>query len=246
MTSSISVSRSRAIRVNRVVTCATLSLTFASYFWQPGHLLPYALDIVVRAYLHFIAGVMAHESVHGHLGNTRSANQWWGRLALLPTTVPFVTFRKTHLHHHSATNIPEADPDEFLNTPHAWQIPFRAFALPYHWVFWMWRSGRFPRRDRIEYVLSYLAVGVVYGTIAYFTSLERVVVGQLTSATLHSLLLWYCFAIKTHEGYSTGALETRSHNYDSRLLYWLSFGLSMHRLHHMEPRLAWLQMSKAA
>jgi fatty acid desaturase len=157
-----------------------------------------------------------------------------------------VTFRKTHLQHHSATNIPEVDPDEFLNTPHTWQIPFRAFSLPYHWVVWMWKTGRFPFRDRVEYALNYVVVAAVFGTIAYFTSLERVLVGLLASATLHSFLLWYWFAIKTHEGYSTGAPETRSHNYDGRLLYWLSFGLSMHRLHHMKPRLAWLQMLKSA
>ncbi len=236
------VSRHRAVVVNRFIACSSVSMAFASYFFQPAGWISCAIDVVIRAYLHFVAGVMAHESVHGHLGNTRSANLWWGRLALLPTTVPYVTFRKTHLQHHSSTNVPEMDPDEFLNTPHRWQIPLRAWALPYHWVVWMWRNGRFQRRDRLEYALNYVAAVLLYGVVAYFTSPERVVLGLTASAALHSLLLWYCFAIKTHEGYSTGSPETRSHNYDGRFLYWISFGLSMHRLHHMQPRLAWLQM----
>jgi len=235
------ISRARAVLVNRGVAGAAVSMAFATYFTQPVTFVAYAVDFVVRAYLHFIAGVMAHESVHGHLGNTRSANRWWGRLALFPTTVPYVTFRTTHLHHHANTNVPELDPDEFLNTRHAWQIPIRAFALPYHWVVWMWKTGRFTRTVRREYLLNYLAAAVVYGVIAYFTSVQRVVLGFLASATLHALFLWYYFAIKTHAGYSTAAMETRSHNYDGALLYWLSFGLSLHRVHHMTPRLAWLQ-----
>jgi fatty acid desaturase len=94
---------------------------------------------------------------------------------------------------------------------------------------------------RREYLLNYLAGAVVYGVIAYFTRVQRVGLGFLASATLHALFLWYYFAIKTHAGYSTAAMETRSHNYDGALLYWLSFGLSLHRVHHMTPRLAWLQ-----
>src|ERR1051326_1597932 len=53
--------------------------------------------IVLRVYLHFVGGSMAHESVYGHLGNSRLLNSWWGRFTLIPTTVPFVIFRKTHL-----------------------------------------------------------------------------------------------------------------------------------------------------
>jgi fatty acid desaturase len=229
--------------VNRITICSVVCAALGSYFWQPTLLVHYVIDVVVRAYLHFAAGSMGHESVHGHLGNSRSANTWWGRIALLPTTVPFVIFRKTHLHHHAATNIPEKDPDEFLNTPRSWQIPLRAWALPYHWVTWLWRHGRLTRRDRLEYAATYLAEAAIYGTIAYIAGVERLLLGLIPATALHSLVLWYGFAIKTHEGYSTGPAEKRSHNYYGRLVYWLSFGLSMHRLHHLRPQLAWLQMS---
>src|SRR5262245_1247168 len=238
----LSASRSRATLVSRALTLASVGGALASYLYQPAGLFAVVADVVVRAYLHFVAGVMAHEGVHGHMGNTRWSNDWWGRLALLPTTVPYVTFRKTHLHHHSATNIPELDPDEFLSTPHWWQIPLRAFLLPYHWMIWMWRHGKFTRRDLVEYGLHYAGIAVVYGAFMSVAGWERVLTGLLASATLHSFLLWYWCAIKTHEGYSTGAAATRSHTYDSRFLYWLSFGLSLHQVHHMQPRLAWLEM----
>ncbi len=43
----------------------------------------WAIDIVFRAYAHFVAAVMAHEGVHGHLGNTRRTNEFvrWRGLA---------------------------------------------------------------------------------------------------------------------------------------------------------------------
>ncbi len=238
------VTRPFAILVNRVVICFAVGLALGSYFWHPARIFQYLLDICLRAYLHFVAGSMAHEAVHGHLGNSKRANLWWGRVALIPTTVPGVTFRKTHLRHHAATNIPLEDPDEFLNTKRSWEIPLRALAMPHHWVMWLHRQNRLTRRDRIEYLVTYLVYTAVYGLIACFAGVERVLLGLLPAAILHSWILWYLFAVKTHEGYSTGTPESRSHNYYGRLLYWLSFGLSMHRLHHLKPNLAWLQMAR--
>jgi fatty acid desaturase len=214
----------------------------ATYFWHPAGTFLVALDILVRTYFHFVAGAMAHEGVHGHLGNSKRANRWWSRLALIPATVPEVTFRKTHIQHHAETNVPDKDPDEFLNTDRVWQIPFRAIAMPHHWLIWLYKRGRFTRTDRVEFVSTYLALFAIYGTIAAFVGVERVLLGLLSAAVLHSLLLWYFFAIKTHEGYHMGMAAKRSHNYYGKLLYWLSFGLSMHRTHHMKPQLAWLQM----
>jgi beta-carotene hydroxylase len=237
------VSRGQAILVNRITISSVVAMALASYFWQPARLIEYIADVVLRAYLHFVAGSMAHESTHGHLGNTRSSNFWWGRLALLPSATPFVTFRKTHLQHHAATNVPERDPDEFMNTRRCWEIPIRALLLPSHWVLWLWKHGRLTGRDVVEYVLTCAVQAATFGALAYVTGLSRVVTGFLASATIHSVVLWYFFAVKTHEGYSTGAAVTRSHNYYGRLLYRATFGLSMHRLHHMQPGLAWTQMA---
>ena len=237
------MNRTHTIRLNRAITLVSVFGALLTYLMRPLGVAMWALDIVVRAYLHFVAGVMAHEGVHGHLGETRSANSWWGRFAMLPTTVPYATFCATHRQHHRSTNIPRLDPDEFLNTPHKWQIPFRAFALPYHWLLSMFWDHSLTRRVRIECYIHYSAVGLIYGALGWLVGFERVVIGLLCSSTLHSLLLWYAFAIKTHEGYSTGSAETRSHNYRGKWVYWFSLGLSMHQLHHMTPKLAWIAMA---
>jgi fatty acid desaturase len=238
-----SLDRKRSILISRITICATVTGAIATYFWHPAGAFLVALDILVRTYFHFVAGAMAHEGVHGHLGNTKAANRWWSRLALIPTTVPEVTFRKTHIQHHAETNIPEKDPDEFLNTNHWWEVPFRAVAMPHHWLVWLLKRGRFTEQDRIEFAITYAGLIAIYGTIAAFVGVQRVLLALIPSAILHSLVLWYLFAIKTHEGYYRGMAAGRSHNYYGKFMYWLSFGLSMHRTHHLKPQLAWLQMA---
>jgi fatty acid desaturase len=94
----------------------------------------------------------------------------------------------------------------------------------------------------VEYALTYAGYFVVYGIIISQVGLSRFLLGLLPAAILHSFLLWYPFAIKTHEGYSQGLAEARSHNYRGRLAYFFSFGLSLHRAHHFWPNLGWLQM----
>ena len=59
---------------------------------------------------------------------------------------------------------------------------------------------------------------------------------------LVSLLLWYPFAVQTHEGFSTGSAISRSHNYYGHFMYWFSLGLSMHRVHRLQPKLSWLEL----
>lgn len=238
------ISRDHAIVINRVTAFAAVSMTLGTYFWQPVSTVHYIGDVFLRTYLQFVAGVMAHECVHGHLGNSSLSNRWWGRFTMLPMLVPYPIFRKEHLQHHAATNIPGQDPDEFMNARRSWEIPLRAIALPIHWALWLHNNGRLTRRDRIENRVSLLTGVLVYAVVGYFAGIQRVVLGFIPVALLHSVFLWYTFAAKTHEGYSTGAPESRSHNYHSRLFYWFSFGLSLHRTHHLNPQLAWVQMAR--
>jgi fatty acid desaturase len=108
---------------------------------------------------------------------------------------------------------------------------------------WLLKRKRFTSRDQIQYGLNYVAIAAIYGSIAMFVGIDRVLLGLIPAAILHSLFLWYFFAIKTHEGYRRAMAVERSHNYYGKLLYWLTFGLSMHRTHHMKPQLGWLQMA---
>jgi fatty acid desaturase len=213
-------------------------------FWQPPSLLAYALDVLVRSYLVFLGTVMAHEAVHGHLGRSRGANMWWGRVALLSSMVPFTNFRKTHRLHHAHTNDPERDPDYFLKSRTALDTVLRALAMPHHWLFWLRARGMLSRDDRIELLFNYLGIACVFGAVGYVVGPVRLAAGMLPTFVIVSLLLWYPFAVKTHERYSTGSEASRSHNYYGSFMYWFSLGLSMHREHHLKPWLSWVELRR--
>ncbi|MCC7380809.1 MAG: fatty acid desaturase [Deltaproteobacteria bacterium] len=235
-------SRDRVHRLSRLIIVLINVAAVGSLALQPEGALAWTADILGRTYLMFLAGVMAHEGSHGHLGRTRVANDWWGRLALVPTWVPYLNFRKTHRLHHARTNIPGEDPDLFVKADHWWEVPLRAVAVPHHWLVWLHERGWLRRRDIGELVVHYLAMIAIYSAVATQTSVARVTWGLVPALILDSMLLWIPFAMKTHEGFSTGAPEARSHNYYGRFLYWFSLGLSMHRVHHLRPGLSWIEI----
>ena len=102
--------RAQIYYLSRTIICLTVLLSIGSLLIPINNPLLVLVDILLRTYLIFIGTVMAHESVHGHLGKTKAANFWWGRIALLPSMVPFTNFRKTHQLHHAHTNLPDRDP----------------------------------------------------------------------------------------------------------------------------------------
>jgi fatty acid desaturase len=232
----------RVHRLSRAVILVLVSVSFAGLLAAPATWWGWTLDLLARSWLAFIGAVMAHEGVHGQLGRTLGANAWWGRLALLPVLVPFTNFRGTHLQHHRHTNEPGKDPDLFLKTPHRWELPLRALAMPHQWFFWMRRRGELPSGHTRDLVLNYLAIAACYLPVAILAGPWRIVTGVLPVCVLVSFVLWIPFAHLTHQGYSTGDPAARSHNYFGRLAYWFSFGLSMHREHHLRPHLAWVEL----
>jgi fatty acid desaturase len=236
--------RPKIYLLSRSIICAVVVISIGTLFLQPANLLQYIVDTLLRTYLMFIGTVMAHEGVHGHLGRTRAANFRWGRLALLPTMVPFTNFRKTHHLHHAYTNIPGKDPDHFMKSRNLMELVLRAIAMPHHWFFWLWKRGRIRRKDLIELILNYLVIFAVYGVILASVGASRLFWGMAPALILVSVLLWYPFAVQTHAGFSTGPAELRSHNYYGRFMYWFSLGLAMHREHHRQPKLSWLELKE--
>ncbi len=228
--------------LNRSIICAAVIISIGSLFLQPTNFLQYIIDTLLRTYLMFVGTVMAHEGVHGHLGRTRTANFNWGRFALLPTMVPYTNFRKTHHLHHAYTNVPGQDPDHFMKSRNLLEIVLRALAMPHHWFFWLWKRGRIRKQDLIELILNYLVIFAVYGAILASVGSARLFWGMVPPLVLVSVLLWYPFAVQTHEGFSTGAAELRSHNYYGRFMYWFSLGLGMHREHHLQPKMSWIEL----
>ena len=236
--------RPKVYFLSRSIICAVVVISIGTLFLRPGNFLQYIFDTLLRTYLMFIGTVMAHEGVHGHLGSTRTVNFRWGRLALLPTMVPFTNFRKTHHLHHAYTNIPGKDPDHFMKSRNVIEIVLRALAMPHQWFFWLRKRRRIRREDLIELTLNYFVIFAVYGVILVSVGPSRLFWGMAPALILVSVLLWYPFAVQTHEGFSIGAAELRSHNYYGRFMYWFSLGLAMHREHHVQPKLSWIELKE--
>lgn len=228
--------------LSRSVICVVVIASVGTLFLHPSNLFELIADVLLRTYLIFIGTVMAHEGVHGHLGRTKRANFWWGRVSLLPGMVPYTNFRKTHRLHHAHTNIPGKDPDHFMKSRNIFEIPLRAVAMPHQWFLWLWRRGQIKREDVVELVLNYVGIFALYAVVLTFTGPARLFWGMVSPLILVSILLWYPFAVQTHEGFSTGSPEARSHNYYGRFMYWFSLGLSMHREHHLQPKLPWIEL----
>lgn len=234
--------RPRVQLLSRSITCAVVAAAIGSLFVRPAGPVWYAADVLARAYLVFLGAVMAHEAAHGHMGRTRAANFWWGRLALLPSMVPYTNFRKTHHLHHAHTNVPGRDPDHFMKSRNAAEVVLRAIAMPHQWFFWLRRRGRIRRADLVELAFNYSAIFAVYGAVLTVVGPSRLFWGTAPALVIVSVLLWYPFAVQTHEGFSTGSAESRSHNYYGRFMYWFSLGLAMHRAHHLRPQLSWIEL----
>ena len=235
-------SRRQIFWLSRTVVCLVLFLSLGSLFIPVTGVTAHIVDMLLRTHLIFIGAVMAHESVHGHLAKTRSGNYWWGRIALLPSMVPFTNFRRTHQLHHAFTNIPDKDPDHFMKSRNLVELLVKAIAMPHHWFFWLRRRGRLKRSDIVELVLNYIGIALLHGLILSYVGAPRFFWGIVPSLALVSFMLWYPFAVQTHEGFSTGAAESRSHNYYGHFMFWFSLGLSMHREHHLKPKLAWIEL----
>src|SRR5688572_32458068 len=123
--------RRRMYFASRSIICLVVSASLGSLLWAPANIVLYGLDILVRTYLVFLGTVMAHEGVHGHLGSTRRANFAWGRIALIPSLVPFTNFRKTHHLHHAHTNEPDRDPDILRPPGNQIEVVLRRAATPH-------------------------------------------------------------------------------------------------------------------
>ena len=176
------------------------------------------------------------------VGPNKGCQSLVARLALLPSMVPYTNFRRTHLLHHRFTNLGDKDPDHFVKPRRDWELPLRAIGMPHHWFFWLLKRGGIDRSHVVNLLLNYTGIALVYAVFLAVVGPARLFWGMFPTLILVSLLLWYPFAYKTHEGFSTGPARTRSHDYYGHFMFWFSLGLSLHRVHHMRPHLTWIEL----
>src|SRR5918999_5024606 len=178
------MTRSRVYYLSRTIIFVVVLLSIGTLFIPTPNVPLMTVDILLRTYLVFVGTVMAHEGVHGHLGRTRRANFWWGRIALLPSMVPFTNFRRTHQLHHAYTNLPDQDPDHFMKSRNFVELFLRALAMPHQWFFWLRRRGRLKRSDIVELVLNYAGIAVVYAFVLWFVGPARLFWGMTPTLIL--------------------------------------------------------------
>ncbi|MGH7562877.1 MAG: hypothetical protein ACREK5_00425, partial [Gemmatimonadota bacterium] len=94
-------------------------------------------------------------------------------------------------------------------------------AISHQWYFWPKHHDLVGRKHRKDLFLNYLTIGVVFGVLLLAVGPARLAWGTVPALVLVSILLWYPFALKTHEGHSVGPSSTRSHDYYGHLMYWL-------------------------
>jgi fatty acid desaturase len=129
-----------------------------------------------------------------------------------------------------------------MKSRHAIEIPLRALAMPHQWYFWLKRRNLLNRKHRKDLYMNYALIAGVFTGMLWMVGPSRLALGVVPALILVSILLWYPFALKTHEGHSVGSSETRSHDYYGHYMYWFSLGLSMHRVHHDQPQLTWVEL----
>lgn len=105
---------------------------FALVTWHYAQL-PLWLVLPCAAFLVCLQGSLQHEVVHGH----PTPWNWVNEALVLPCLwlwMPFRTYRRLHLVHHSDENLtdPEKDPESYYLTPEAWRACGRV-ARAYLW-----------------------------------------------------------------------------------------------------------------
>lgn len=178
-----------------------------------------------------------HEASHRVVTRARWGNELAGRLAGVPLWAPLPAFRYLHLEHHKHTNEGAADPDSWSGGPWRWTLPLRWLTQDVHYYAVYLRATR-ARGEKLEVVLTLGAQGVVaIALVAMGYGRELVLFGLLPSRLAIGTLA-FAFDWLPHRPHTIPAKEDRMRAtlaIEGRLWCWLTFGQSLHLVHHLYP-----------
>ena len=178
-----------------------------------------------------------HEASHRVVTRARWGNELVGRLAGVPLWAPLPAFRYLHLEHHKHTNEAGADPDGWSGGPWRWSLPLRWLTQDLHYYAVYRRAGR-PRREVLEVVATLGAQGAsAIALVALGHGLELVLFGLIPSRLAIGTLA-FAFDWLPHRPHVITAKQDRMRAtlaLEGRLLCWLTFGQSLHLVHHLYP-----------
>jgi beta-carotene hydroxylase len=180
-----------------------------------------------------------HEAAHRAVTRKRWVNEVVGRIATLPFAGPFVVVRHFHLEHHKHTNESDRDPDHWSGRGPSWMLPLRWVTQDLHYyVLYARLLGSRPRRERIEAMATVAGLaGLVALLVATGHGREVLLYGLLPTRLAVGLLA-LAFDWLPHRPHDVPAKIDRFRATSAapgRLLFLLSFGQSLHLVHHLFP-----------
>lgn len=199
--------------------------------------LPWPLAVLACWAAAYAAFTPLHEAAHRVVTRRRWGNELVGRLAGVPLWAPLPAFRYLHLEHHKHTNEPGADPDAWSGGPWRWSLPLRWLTQDVHYYAVYLRAGR-PRGELVETMATFaLQGGAAAVAIALGYGRELLLFGLLPSRLAIGTLA-FAFDWLPHRPHVVTAKEDRMRAtliIEGRLWCWLTFGQSLHLVHHLYP-----------
>ncbi len=198
---------------------------------------PWPLAALVCWAAAYAAFTPLHDASHRSVTRARWGNELVGRLAGLPLWAPLPAFRFLHLEHHKHTNEGAADPDGWSGGPWRLTLPLRWLTLDLHYYAFYLRTER-PRREKAEVVLTLGGqVAIAAALVALGHGRELLLFGLLPSRLAIGTLA-FAFDWLPHRPHVITAKQDRLRAtlaFEGRLLCWLTFGQSLHLVHHLYP-----------
>lgn len=233
----VSLSAPRVAWPSLAVTAVALAGWLGCLALGASGALPWPLAVLGCWAAAYAAFTPLHEAAHRVVSRARWGNELVGRLAGIPLWAPLPAFRYLHLEHHKHTNEPGADPDAWSGGPLRWSLPLRWLTQDLHYYVVYLRAGR-PRAELAETAATFaLQAAAMAAALALGYGLELLLFGLLPSR-LAIATLAFAFDWVPHRPHVVTAKQDRMRAtlaIEGRLWCWLTFGQSLHLVHHLYP-----------
>lgn len=187
---------------------------------------------------------VAHDSIHGSVGQARWCNELFGRLAV-PFVALWVTFpvlRYIHLEHHRHTNEdPLVDPDAWAHSGPRWQLPLRWLTIDaWYSRFCLPRMRHRPPREQLGLWTSEALVVVLAGwLVARGHGVDILVIYLIPQRIGLAILAWWFDWLPHHDLGVTGRVNAFGASRIRLGAEWLMNPLlcyqNYHVVHHIHP-----------
>lgn len=226
------------------VVLVTLALSTVAALVQ---LQPLAMGAVLNTVALYALYTVHHEAVHGLVHPYRPLNNAVGRVAGLLEGIPFPLFRVLHLQHHAHTNHPERDPDWVLGRRPRWLLPLWLVVRMAGDNGFMVKRRLWRRKVSwlVEHAATLALQGALAGTAVFLGNGRDLLLLWVVPVLVSATVIYLTVGWLVHFPHSSTRPLDASRNLPGRLLRWVTFGQSLHLVHHLWPRIPWYRYGHA-